>query len=256
MASMPKKPKRPPPPCPSWVWSSTSDTHTAKDRCWFGDDYIPFKSYVTDIAGGWVEVIGMGTITLSTRGSPFQTGPHSHSFLRLKNVLHTPAMLCNIIGKPIMEDYTVIPTPSSPDISGIIVANFNGSIQAYFKPMGQGPMLYQVQTHQPPSGHEFGISPLCPNGTYLIHAFWSEHERRRFEIFKASGLIRASGVGELTLAEKRWFREKRMSEEGIVLAYGLDYNRRQHREEGRAIMRILKSQAQNEPNFPIPEGHA
>jgi hypothetical protein len=155
-----------------------------------------------------------------------------------------------------MEDYTVIPTPSSPDISGIIVANFNGSIQAYFKPMGQGPMLYQVQTHQPPSGHEFGISPLCPNGTYLIHAFWSEHERRRFEIFKASGLIRASGVGELTSAEKRWFREKRMSEEGIVLAYGLDYNRRQHREEGRAIMRILKSQAQNEPNFPIPEGHA
>ncbi|KAJ5405467.1 hypothetical protein N7465_006751 [Penicillium sp. CMV-2018d] len=256
MTSMPEKPRRPPPPCPSWVWSSNSDTHAAKDRCWFGDDYIPFRSYVTDIAGGCAEVIGMGTIILSTRGSPFQTGTRPNNFLRLKNVLHTPAMLCNIIGKPIMDDYTVIPTPSSPDLSGIIVANSNGSCQAYFKPMGQGPRLYQVQTHLPPLGHELGISPLCPNGNYLIHAFWSQRERRRFEIFKSSGLIRASGVAELTRAEKQWFGKRHMSEEGIALAYGLDYNRREHREEARAIMRILKSQAQNEPNFPIPEEHA
>ncbi|CAI7595158.1 unnamed protein product [Penicillium palitans] len=252
---MARNPRRLPPPCPSWVWSSASDTHTAKDRCWFGDDYIPFRSYVTDIAGGWAEVIGMGTIILSTRGSPFQTGPHPDNYLRLKNVLHTPAMLCNIIGKPLLDDCTVIPTPSCPDVSGIIVDTLSGSIKAYFKPMGQGPLLYQVQTHLPPLGHDFGISPLCPNVTYLIHAFWSQRERRRFEIFKASGLIRASGVEALTQAEKRWFRQKHMTEEGITLAYGLDYNRVEHREEARAIMRILKAQAENEPNYPIPEGH-
>lgn len=165
-------------------------------------------------------------------------------------------MLCNIIGKPILDDYTIIPTLSSPDISGIIVANIDGSIQAYFKPMDQGPILYQVQTHLPPLGHDFGISPLCPNGNYLIHAFWSQRERYRFEIFKASGLIRASGVAELTRAEKGWFRQKHMTEEGITFAYGLDYNRVEHREEARAIMRILKSQAENEPNYPIPEEHA
>lgn len=198
----------------------------------------------------------MGTIILSTRGSPFQTGPHPNNYLRLKNVLHTPAMLCNIIGKPLLDDCTVIPTPSCPDVSGIIVDTLSGSIKAYFKPMGQGPLLYQVQTHLPPLGHDFGISPLCPNVTYLIHAFWSQRERRRFEIFKASGLIRASGVEALTQAEKRWFGQKHMTEEGITLAYGLDYNRVEHREEARAIMRILKAQAENEPNYPIPEGHA
>ncbi|KAJ5939907.1 hypothetical protein N7516_000075 [Penicillium verrucosum] len=249
MTSRPGNPRRLPPPCPSWVWSSASDTHAAKDRCWFGDDYIPFKSYVTDIAGGWVEVIGMGTIILPTRGSPFQTGSHLNNSLRLKNVLHTPAMLCNIIGNTILDDYTVIPTPSSPDISGVIVANYNGSSQAYFKHMGQGPMLYQVQIHQAPLGHELGISPLCSNGNYLIHAFWSQRERRRMEIFKDSGLTRASGVEELTPIEKRWFGKQCMSEKGITFAYGLDYNRKEHREEARAIMRILKSQAQNEPDF-------
>ncbi|KGO72140.1 hypothetical protein PITC_075780 [Penicillium italicum] len=249
MASMPQVSERPPPPCPSWVYSNNSDTHVAKDRCWFGQDYIPFRSYVTDIAGGSVEVIGMGTVNLATMSSPMQTHPNPHSSLRLKNVLHAPTMLCNIIGSPVRDDYTVMCGPIDSDMSGFLVRNADGRIMAYFKPMGQGPRLFQVQLGEPPLGHALGLSPLCPNGLYMIHAFWSQRERRRFEILKASGLTRASGVQPLTLAEKNWFGMHRMSERAIMLAYGLNHNRQEHREEGRAIMRILKAQTENEPKI-------
>ena len=157
-------------------------------------------------------------------------------------------MLCNIIGKPINDDYTILCGSSSPYDSGFIIKNPNSRIVAYFKPMGEGPMLYEIQLGAPPLGHEFGISPLCPNGLYMIHAFWSQRERRRFEALTAAGLMRASGVEPLTRAENHWLSKKFMSEKGIVLAYGLDYNRKEHREEGRAIMRILKSHAENELN--------
>ncbi|CAG8899290.1 unnamed protein product [Penicillium egyptiacum] len=246
MASMPGPPDRPPPPCPSWVFSNNSDTHVAKDRYWFDTDYIPFRSHFTDIAGHSAEVIGMGTVNLATMSPPTQTDPDSPSSLRLKNVLHAPATLCNIIGRPVMDDYTVICGPFS-DYPGFIVKNTDGCIVAYFKPMNQGPNLYQVQLGEPPLGHEFGLSPLCANGHYMIHAFWSQHERQRFASLKASGLIQASGVDPLTPVERNWFRQKRMSEKAILVAYGLDSNRKEHQEEGRAIMRILKSQAENEP---------
>ncbi|KAJ5383552.1 hypothetical protein N7517_001463 [Penicillium concentricum] len=247
MASMPQNPPRPPPPCPSWVFSNTSDTHVAKDRCWFGKDYIPFRSYVTDITGGPAVVIGMGTVNLATMSSPTQTDSDSHSSLCLKNVLHAPAMLCNIIGSPVEDDYTVFwgGLYSSSDKSGEIMSK-SGRTVAYFKPMGQGPSLYQVQFSRPPLGYQFGISPLLQNGLYMIHAFWPQPERQRFALLKASGLIRASGVEPLTRSEKQWFGKRRMSENGILVEYGLNKNRKEHQEEGRAIMRILKSQAENE----------
>lgn len=193
-----------------------------------------------------VEVIGMGTVHLATLSSPTQTGPDSNSILQLNNVLHTPAMLCNIIGRPLMEDYAVICGPIASDNAGWIMKN-DGSTVAYFKPMSQGPNLYQVQLGEPPLGHQFGISPLFPNTHYMIHAFWSQRERRRIEMLKASGLFQSSGVEPLTQSEKEWFRRRFMSEDAIIIAYGLDGNRWEHREEGRAIMRILKSHAENEP---------
>ncbi|CAG8034437.1 unnamed protein product [Penicillium nalgiovense] len=233
----------------------SNETSVAKDRCWFGIDYIPFTSHFTDITGGRAEVIGMGTVDLATMSPPTQTDPGSPNTLRLKNVLHAPAALCNIIGRPVTDDHTVICGTTDSDYPGFIVKNTNGNIVAYFKPKNQGPDHYQVQLGEPPLGHEFGISPLCPNGNYLIHAFWSQNERHRFVIFKFSGLIRASGVEPFTPTEKKWFTKNRMSEKAIRIAYGLDPNRKEHQEECRAVMRILKYQAENEPiirsSYPI-----
>ncbi|KAJ5835919.1 hypothetical protein N7447_001945 [Penicillium robsamsonii] len=245
MAPMPQNTQRPPPLCPAWVFSNHSDTHVVKDRHWFGKDYIPFRSYVTDIAGGSVEVIGMGTVNLATMRSPTQTDSDTDGSLHLKNVLHTPAILCNIIGSPVTDDYIITwGGPPSSDKSGEIMSK-SGRTVAYFKPMGQGPSLYQVQLSDPPFGHQFGISPLLRNGLYMIHAFWPQSERQRFAILKASGLIRASGVEPLTQSESGWFKRRHMSENAILVEYGLDKKREEHQEEGRAIMRILKSHAEN-----------
>ncbi|KAJ5513202.1 hypothetical protein N7463_002754 [Penicillium fimorum] len=241
MASMPENIQRLPPPCPAWVFSNNSDSHVAKDRCWFGKDYIPFRSYVTDMTGGSVEVIGMGTVNLATMRSPTQTDSDSPGSLQLKNVLHTPAMLCNIIGSPLTDDYIVTwGDPPSSGKSGEIMSK-SGRTVAYFKPMDQGPSLYQVQLSEPPFGHQFGISPLLRGGLYMIHAFWPQCERQRFAILKASGLIRASGIEPLTQSERQWFKRRHMSENAILVEYGLEENRKEHQEEGRAIMRILKS---------------
>ncbi|KXG48034.1 uncharacterized protein PGRI_019040 [Penicillium griseofulvum] len=243
MATIGQYPNRAPPPCPDWVFSNTSDTHVAKDRCWFGTDYTPFSSYVTDMAGGSAEVIGMGAVNLTTMNSPNETDPSLRDSLHLKNVLHVPAMLCNIIGSPMMEDYNVILGTSSPDNSGQIMSE-DGRTVAYFKPMDPGPKLYLVQISEPPSGYQFAFSPFHPNGLYLIHAFWSRVERQRFADLKAYGLTHVSGVDPLTESEKIWFTRNHMSQDRILVAYGLDNNRREHRQEARAIMRILKSHAE------------
>ncbi|KAJ5164483.1 uncharacterized protein N7500_006313 [Penicillium coprophilum] len=247
MASVPRQPGNPPPPCPAWVFSIHSNTHVAKDRCWFGIDYIPFKSHVTDMAGGSVEVIGMGTVNITTMSSPTQTDQESYSSISLKNVLHTPAILCNIIGSPITHSHTIVCGPTTSTSSGRIMDDSDGRTVAYFKSMSQGPRLYQLQVSAPPYGYQFGASPLLPNGHYMIHAFWPQHERQRFAILKSRGLVQASGVEALTESERHWFRKRHMSEDAILLAYGLNKHRKEHREEGRAIMRILKSHAENEP---------
>ncbi|KAJ5189578.1 hypothetical protein N7491_005910 [Penicillium cf. griseofulvum] len=245
MATNGEYPERAPPPCPDWVFSNTSDTHVAKDRCWFGADYIPLSSHVTDMAGGSAEVIGIGTVNLTTMSSPTETNADLHSSLHLKNVLHAPGMICNIIGGPMMEDYAVSCGPSSSDNSGQIMNKYGRTV-AYFKPINPGPKLYLVQLAEPPSGYQFGISSLDPNGLYMIHAFWSHIERQRFASLKACGLTQASGVEPLTLSEKIWFRRRHMSQDGILIAYGLNKNRKEHQEEARAIMRILKSHAEIE----------
>ncbi|OQE47326.1 hypothetical protein PENCOP_c001G01647 [Penicillium coprophilum] len=247
MASMPQQPGKPPPPCPAWVFSINSNTHVAKDRCWFGKDYIPFRSHVTDMGGGSVEVIGMGTVNITTMSSPTQTDQDSHSSISLKNVLHTPAMLCNIIGGPITNNHTIVCGPTTSTSSGRIMDDSDGRTVAYFKSMRQGPQLYQLQVSAPPYGHHFGASPLLPNGHYMIHAFWSQRERQRFAVLKSRNLIQASGVEVLTESEGHWFGKRHMSEDAILVAYGLNKDRKEHREEGRAIMRILKSHAENEP---------
>jgi hypothetical protein len=194
------------------------------------------------MAGGSAEVIGMGAVNLATMSLPNETNPNLRGSLHLKNVLHVPAMLCNIIGSPMVENYNVISGPSSSDNSGQIM-NEDGRTVAYFKPMNPGPKLYLVQLAEPPSGYQFALSPLHPNGLYLIHAFWSRVERQRFADLKAYGLTQA-GVEPLTEPEKIWFTRNHMSQDGILVAYGLEKNRREHREEARAIMRILKSHAE------------
>ncbi|CEI61910.1 hypothetical protein FVEN_g2960 [Fusarium venenatum] len=74
-------------PCPAWVWSNNHNVHVAKDRSWFGDDYVSIDSAINN---GATQVVGIGTVELPTETFPHGNNPGSHGILRLKNVLHAP----------------------------------------------------------------------------------------------------------------------------------------------------------------------
>lgn len=156
----------------------------AKDRSWFSDDYTPFKTVVTDLCGGPMEIIGIGSVNLPVQTSPSQTGPSSQGILRLKTVLHAPGALCNILGKAILDELTWMSIPRE-DTPGCFINPRNGSWVAYFKPRTQSPLL-EVQLSPPPIGPVVGPSPLSVSGHYMIHAFWAGSERRRFQAYRVA----------------------------------------------------------------------
>jgi hypothetical protein len=84
----------------------------AKDRGWFKTykpiasaiDISPFTSPPKQLL-----VLGIGTVEIPTKRSPNLSGVSSHGSLHLKEVLHVPDFLCNVIGSPInsSDDYVV-----------------------------------------------------------------------------------------------------------------------------------------------------
>ncbi|VUC29824.1 unnamed protein product [Clonostachys rosea] len=101
----PPKREEDPLPCPSWILSTGTNIHVAKDRSWFADDYTPVQSFVQSHVGGRLPVIGIGTVNLPTKVAANKTGPTSHGTMRLENVLHAPSALCNIVGTPVFDSY-------------------------------------------------------------------------------------------------------------------------------------------------------
>ncbi|KAL5366367.1 hypothetical protein BJX96DRAFT_31768 [Aspergillus floccosus] len=240
-------------PCPSWIWSNNSDVHVAKDRSWFGDDYIPFESFVQNMFGGTVPVIGIGSVDLPTKTSPTKTGPRSHGILRLKNVLHAPSLFCNIIGRPILDDYMVeCGTPKDPSgSSGSVTRRYDGRTVAYFKPQIGQVRLWEVRLSGPPVGPRVGRSPFKASGHYALHAFWPDSERQRFADLQTSARRVHTAVGYIsrvpnwsstsTPAEKAWLKTHWGNEYRFLLSHGLSIYKNEDREEGRAILRALMS---------------
>ncbi|KAJ5584608.1 uncharacterized protein N7459_004408 [Penicillium hispanicum] len=233
MAPFPQRNEQSTLPCPSWVFSNNSDVHVAKDRSWFGDDYTPFASSFHDISGNMIEVVGVGSVTLPTKTSPRQTGPSSHGILRLKQVLHAPGALCNLIGGPITDDHGVV-TFVSDGSSGFITKGPEGHPVAYFKPQGGNVVLLEVSLSEPPIGPRVGPSPFHPSGLYMIHAFWPETERRKF------------AARPLTPAEKAWRKRHFGSEFKFLQMYDLSIYNEDDREQGRRISRALMSDGDSE----------
>ena len=97
-------------------------------------------------------VVGIGTVELPVKRGPSATGPRSHGTLRLRNVLHVPTLICNIIGSPILDEYIVHTGFDDKDKKGTI-KDKHGRNAAYFdlrlKP-------YQVRLSGPPIGPRVG----------------------------------------------------------------------------------------------------
>ena len=199
--------------------------------------------------GNSAEVVGIGTVDLITKTSPTKTGPSSHSVLRLKNVLHAPSMICNIIGHPILDDYKVETSfsdnPSDP--RGFITNLSDGRSVAYFKPQIQGVRFFEVRLSGPPVGPKVGPSPFDSSTVYMIHAFWPDSERQRFAALQASRQTQTTASGPLTRAEKAWLKTHYGNEFKFLRVYGLSIYKDEDREEGRTILRAMMSNDDGEP---------
>ncbi|KAJ5232169.1 hypothetical protein N7468_005125 [Penicillium chermesinum] len=216
-------------PCPTWLWSTNSDVNVAKDRSWFGDDYVPFKSFFTTLSGDAVEVVGIGSVDLPVQTTP--TDANSNGTLRLNNVLHAPGVVCNLIAQSEFAygDFQVgfYGRPDGSSRGGISTCDTNSQI-AFFRPDGR---FFEVKLSEPPIGPRVGPSPFKPDVLYQINAFWPRSERERFLNMQASG--------KRTDAENAWIKKHYGTEFKFLAMHGLSIYKEEDREEGRAIMRAF-----------------
>ncbi|KAJ8107559.1 hypothetical protein OPT61_g8779 [Boeremia exigua] len=112
------------PVCPDWVFLNNSNVHVAKDRGWF-KTYTPFDSALQHsifTSPGDLPVLGIGSVEIPTKRSPNRSGVSSHASLHLKQVLHVPGFICNVIGSPLYdsEGYDVVIGGRGPTSRGVI----------------------------------------------------------------------------------------------------------------------------------------
>lgn len=208
----------------------------AKDRSWFGADYTPFKSTIGHLVeGSETPVVGIGTVELSVKRSPRATGPRSHSILRLRNVLHAPTSICNVIGNPIEEEYDIRTAPIVRNSRGTIFDK-QGRTVAYFDPRAK---FYEVRLSGPPIGPRVGPTPFDPSVHYWIIARWAGGERDKWEALRAAKVPKPADVAPLSSEEKQWLKINWGGEFKFLASHGLSIYKEEDREEGRIILRAI-----------------
>lgn len=227
-------------PCPTWVFSNGSNVHVAKDRSWFGDDYVPLDSAFNSTIGPPTKVIGIGTVDLPTKTSPTRNGPRSHGTLRLKNVLHAPGIVCNIIGSPVLNEHNVS-LSCSRNSSGSISQLSDGRLIAYFKPMTQAVRFFEVRLSGPPVGPKVGPSPLDPSTNYVLRAEWPDSERKKHVTMQVLFQDKDRADGPLTATEHAWVKKHYGNEFKLLQVHGLSIYKEDDRAEGRIIVRNMIS---------------
>ncbi|RYP93263.1 hypothetical protein DL770_000638 [Monosporascus sp. CRB-9-2] len=205
-----------------------------KDLGWF-TDYIPFDS-----EAGSVKVLGVGTVELPVHREPGRTsGPDAHGILRLTNVLHIPSAICNIIGSPILRDDDCLIGVGELPQSRCFIADSQGRKLAFFE---KDRPLFIVKPSDPPVGPVVGPRKIQSEGSYMIHCFWPDSERRRFEEYRES-LARQqqqrAGVERYSEAEKQWIKEHYGSEFRFLLQHCLSIYKEEDLDEGRDIVKAL-----------------
>ncbi|KAK3291703.1 uncharacterized protein B0H64DRAFT_445735 [Chaetomium fimeti] len=241
--------------CPDWVLASGSNVHVARDRAWFST-YTPFPTSTTSyIVSNPMGALGVGDVRLPVKLFPKRSGPSAHGTLHLRNVLHAPNYICNVIGSPDTGDYSQIVLGGLGDNGkDAAITAENGRRLGYFVKGRRWVLLLSG----PPVGPVVGPSKLDPDGYYMINAQWPASERQRWALAQGSqsGLghntnhgVSDSGEGNdeseaaqpelYTEAEKSWLKREWGGEFKFLTAHGLSIYKDEDREEGRRIARAM-----------------
>jgi hypothetical protein len=190
-----------------------------------------------------LKVSGIGTVEIPTQPSLDRCGAASHDSLHLKEVLHVPDLLCNIIGDLNGDGYDVsLGNYPEPATRGTI-RHRQGGIVAYFDPTRP---LYSVEVRGSGllRGRTLGPSALEWGVPYFLNCRWDPAEQQRWQDFKAREIHRMSaqifvsdGRPPYTAAEKTWLKKWRISEFEFLRMYGLKMYDDEDRAEGRALVR-------------------
>ncbi|KAI0835623.1 hypothetical protein F5Y06DRAFT_275891 [Hypoxylon sp. FL0890] len=167
---------------PDWVFSFNSNAHSCADLGWFSD-YTPFPSKAIDHLNNEVQVMGIGTVELTVKKSPFMTGKRAHSILRLTDVFYVPDAEVNIIGQPILKQYPDTTIDYSKEKAPGCIRAADGRPVAYMTLNDNGLLLLRLSG--PPVGPEVTKSKLEPGKDYVFRISWPDRERRRWEDFQA-----------------------------------------------------------------------
>ncbi|KAL7919805.1 hypothetical protein ACQKWADRAFT_322763 [Trichoderma austrokoningii] len=200
---------------PDWVLANNCNVHVCNDRKWF-TELTTFSSTALNIPGSQeLSIAGVGTVNLPVKRSPNFTGPRAHHILRLTDVLYMPqsSQFKDASGKPI----------------------------AYFSPRNK---LTCFKLSGPPIGPRLGPSKLKSNTVYLFIIQWPDSERARWKAHSEqikTDAEQRQWIGEqpYTVEEKQWLKKHYEGEFKFLMAHGLKIHDEEDRAEGRAIMRML-----------------
>lgn len=210
----------------------------AKDRSWFGADYKPISSALTSGA----TVIGLGTVNLPVKTTP-EARHREHGTMTLRDVLHVPSALCNIIGTPLFQDYKVR-LETGPGSNGSI-SRSDGAPVAHFTPRCG---LCEVRLSGPPVGPRVGPSPFKPGIKYMINTGWPETEREKW--LRAPAASVSGDAPQKSFypyeEEEEWLQRRFGIRHKILMErHGLSMDKEKDREVGLHIIRHARDAEQS-----------
>lgn len=243
-----------------WVFSNTSNVSVAKDKDWFFN-YTPFSTTIGHIASdSKIEVIGIGDVRLEVNTPSSDPGVQAYATLVLRDVLHCPTAICNIVAFSINYEVKVHGSAKCVRHEKTGVVYLLDSVKLW--------KLWLV-------GQPKGQSSLNQNGLFYINALWAPEERARFKAYKeelkgagdsAGAQAEASqaqkkgeddGVEEkskkYTKGEKKWIKRHYESEFKFLQQHGLSIYKEEEREEGRRIVRAMRKEVNEAEGRGIDE---
>ncbi|PSN60007.1 hypothetical protein BS50DRAFT_656165 [Corynespora cassiicola Philippines] len=229
------------------------------DRGWF-TSYVPYSSFVESYYHA-LAVTGFGTVVLPVKKSPNRSGPNAHGQIILKDVLHVPPAVCNIIAYKKMSA-----RDGNKDYNFSLRASGNGSVHvmdsnkrsvAYFVPNP----LPIIRLSGPPVGPRLAPCALRGRTELMLSIRWPGEEIMRWiaHLFENNLLVDNAVTNNVaaetttnrqpespyTYAEKEWLKQHYGDEFHFLRDCGLRIFREEDREVGRTLLRQLMA-ADNE----------